>query len=226
MAPSRHREHGGVQCYRADPCPYGLAYPPRVSMTCRPSCGLGKKRTAPPQGQVEVVSSLERDGQSLPYDIRFGVWVVFEGDTEYIRRCFTEYGVRTDPSGLCVPVQALAPDRPGGGHLRGLHRRAPRADGLSDRLPGRRGRHRETRPHAGRVPDGEGGYTVVGRLLPPPTRSALAPCRLAWRTAEDHPAGRCREWCAGRMWWSMRPTAPCVYAGRWSRCALRRRLSS
>src|ERR1051326_6085865 len=28
-----------------------------------------------------------------------GVWVVFEDDTEYIRRCFTEYGVRTDPSG-------------------------------------------------------------------------------------------------------------------------------
>jgi predicted homoserine dehydrogenase-like protein len=36
---------------------------------------------------------VERDGQPLPYDIRFGVWVVFEGDTEYIHRCFTEYGL-------------------------------------------------------------------------------------------------------------------------------------
>jgi predicted homoserine dehydrogenase-like protein len=51
------------------------------------------------KGQVEVVSSLESDGRAIPYDIRFGVWVVFEGDTEYIRRCFTEYGVRTDPTG-------------------------------------------------------------------------------------------------------------------------------
>ena len=51
------------------------------------------------KGQVEVVSSLEADGKPIAYDIRFGVWVVFEGETEYIRRCFTEYGVSTDPSG-------------------------------------------------------------------------------------------------------------------------------
>ena len=25
--------------------------------------------------------------------------MVFEGETEYIRRCFSEYGVKTDPSG-------------------------------------------------------------------------------------------------------------------------------
>ena len=49
------------------------------------------------KGQVEVISSLERDGTPIPYDIRFGVFVVFEGDTEYIRNCFKEYMVRTDP---------------------------------------------------------------------------------------------------------------------------------
>ena len=43
------------------------------------------------KGQVEVISSLETDGRLIPYDIRFGVWVVFEGETEYIRHCFTEY---------------------------------------------------------------------------------------------------------------------------------------
>ena len=51
------------------------------------------------KGQVEVISSLEKDGTPIPYDIRFGVFVVFEGETEYIRRCFSEYGVKTDPSG-------------------------------------------------------------------------------------------------------------------------------
>ena len=51
------------------------------------------------KGQVEVISSLQQGWNADPYDIRFGVWVVFEGETDYIRRCFEEYGVKTDPSG-------------------------------------------------------------------------------------------------------------------------------
>ena len=35
----------------------------------------------------------------IPYDIRNGVWVAFEGDTDYARNCFTEYKVMTDTSG-------------------------------------------------------------------------------------------------------------------------------
>ena len=129
------------------------------------------------KGQVEVVSSLEADGTPIPYDIRFGVWVVFEGDTEYIRRCFTEYGVRTDPSRpLRLPVQALAPDRAGGRHLGRLGRPAPRADRLRHRFPRRRGRHREARPearrdarrrgrlHGGRQADAGGGVARIGGL--------------------------------------------------------------
>ena len=45
------------------------------------------------------MSSLTLEGKAIPYDIRFGVFVVFEGESEYIRRCFREYGVKTDPSG-------------------------------------------------------------------------------------------------------------------------------
>src|SRR5439155_11342201 len=64
------------------PAPYGLAYPPAsiddLPAVMRPREEGGQLHH---KGQVEVVSSLERDGQSLPYDIRFGVWVVFEGDT-------------------------------------------------------------------------------------------------------------------------------------------------
>jgi predicted homoserine dehydrogenase-like protein len=51
------------------------------------------------KGQVEVISSLKSDGTPTPYDIRFGVFGVFEGETDYIRRCFEEYSVKTDPSG-------------------------------------------------------------------------------------------------------------------------------
>src|SRR5205814_10484891 len=77
-----------------------MIYPPAsiydYPMLCLPiaeGCVLHAK------GQVEVISSLERDGRAIPYDIRFGVFVVFEGDTEYIRNCFREYMVRTDPTG-------------------------------------------------------------------------------------------------------------------------------
>src|SRR5437899_865116 len=82
------------------PAPDGLAYPPAsiedLPTVMRPKPEGGQLHH---KGQVEVVSSLDRDGRAIPYDIRFGVWVVFEGETDYIRRCFTEYGVRTDPSG-------------------------------------------------------------------------------------------------------------------------------
>ena len=80
------------------PAPGGLAYPPasidQIPAVMRPRTEGGQLHH---KGQVEVVSSLEVDGKPISYDIRFGVWVVFEAETEYIRRCFTEYGVRTDP---------------------------------------------------------------------------------------------------------------------------------
>ena len=50
-------------------------------------------------GQVEVVSSLERDGRPVFRDLRWGIYVVFEAPTDYVARCFAEYGVMTDPSG-------------------------------------------------------------------------------------------------------------------------------
>ena len=80
--------------------PDGLTYPPAsvddIPFVCRPISEGGVLHR---KGQVEVVSSLEKDGRAIPYDIRFGVFVVFEGETEYIRNCFKEYMVRTDPSG-------------------------------------------------------------------------------------------------------------------------------
>src|SRR5580765_3333619 len=82
------------------PAPYGLLFPPAsvddIPNVMRPIAEGGHLHH---KGQVEVISSLETDGRAIPYDIRFGVFVVFEGDTEYIRNCFKEYMVRTDSSG-------------------------------------------------------------------------------------------------------------------------------
>ena len=50
-------------------------------------------------GQVEVISSLHRDGAPVRNDLRWGVYVVFEAPNDYTVRCFKEYGVVTDPSG-------------------------------------------------------------------------------------------------------------------------------
>ena len=51
------------------------------------------------KGMVEVISSLNRDGSDIERDLRWGVFVVFEAETQYVRRCFAEYGLVTDNSG-------------------------------------------------------------------------------------------------------------------------------
>ncbi|HTO50871.1 MAG TPA: Gfo/Idh/MocA family oxidoreductase, partial [Burkholderiales bacterium] len=61
------------------PAPWGLEFPPSsiddLPAVMRPREEGGRLHH---KGQVEVVSSLEPDGRVIPYDIRFGVWVVFE----------------------------------------------------------------------------------------------------------------------------------------------------
>ena len=72
------------------------------------------------------------------------MFVVFEGETDYIRRCFEEYGVKTDPSGRYACLYKRW-------HLIGLEvgisvasrRPARRVDRLRDRLARRRGCRRE-----------------------------------------------------------------------------------
>jgi predicted homoserine dehydrogenase-like protein len=148
--------------------PDGLTYPPaaidEIPSVCRPRAEGGVLHQ---KGQVEVISSLERDGTPIGYDIRFGVFVVFEGDTEYIRNCFKEYMVRTDASGRYACLYKRW-------HLIGLE------VGISVASVGLRGEatgsancfnadviataKRDLKP--GEVLDGEGGYTVWGKLFP------------------------------------------------------------
>jgi len=182
------------------PAPGGLAFPPAavddIPFVMRPREEGGQLHH---KGQVEVVSSLERDGRVIGYDIRFGIWVVFEGETEYVRRCFMEYGVKTDPSGRYACMYKRW-------HLIGLEvgisvasigvRREPtgcatgwRADAVATAKRGLK---------AGELLDGEGGYTVVGRLLP--AEDSLAqdclPLGLAhgWKLVKPVAAGQPVKW--------------------------------
>jgi predicted homoserine dehydrogenase-like protein len=150
------------------PAPDGLSYPSAaidaLPAIMRPKAEGGCLHH---KGQVEVVSSLERDGRVIPYDIRFGVWVVFEGETEYIRRCFMEYGVRTDPSGRYACMYKRW-------HLIGLEvgisvasvglRGEPTGCATGFRADAVASAKRDL--GAGEVLDGEGGFTVVGKLMP------------------------------------------------------------
>src|SRR6202140_1261917 len=155
--------------------PDGLTYPPasidQIPNVCRP---IDEGGVLHGKGQVEVISSVERDGRAIAYDIRFGVFVVFEGDTEYLRNCFREYMVRTDASGRYACLYKRW-------HLIGLE------VGISVASVGLRGEATGAATcfnadvvatakrdlAAGESLDGEGGYTVWGKLLPSTTSLAL-----------------------------------------------------
>jgi predicted homoserine dehydrogenase-like protein len=157
------------------PPPNGLEYPPSsltsIPSVCRPKSEGGQLHC---KGQVEVLSSLERDGRQIPDNLRWGVFVVFEGDSEYVRRCFGEYGMITDPSGrygalykrwhmigleLGISVAAVG--------LRG----EPTGCATAFRADAVATAKRDLTP--GEILDGEGGYTVVGKLMPAETSLAI-----------------------------------------------------
>ncbi|MFQ3623367.1 MAG: SAF domain-containing protein [Acetobacteraceae bacterium] len=151
------------------------------------------------KGMVEVVSSLERDGRGVFRDLRWGVYVVFEGETDYVRRCFAEYGLATDPSGRYAALY-----RPY--HLIGLELGVSVASAALRREPtgapeGWRADVAATAKRdlaAGEVLDGEGGATVWGRCIPAEraVREGTLPIGLAHGVRLTRPvrAGELLRW--------------------------------
>jgi predicted homoserine dehydrogenase-like protein len=146
----------------------GLLYPPAsvedIPFVTRPQSEGGVLER---KGMVEVISSLEADGRKIPYDIRMGVWVTVEAETEYIRNCFEEYNAHTDPTGRYFTLYKRW-------HLIGLE------VGVSVASVALRGEETGVAQcwnadvvatakrdlAAGELLDGEGGHTVWGKLLP------------------------------------------------------------
>ncbi|MFO1326827.1 MAG: Gfo/Idh/MocA family oxidoreductase [Rubrivivax sp.] len=152
----------------------GLLYPPAsiedIPFVTRPRSEGGQLEK---KGMVEVISSLETDGRLIPYEIRMGVWVTVEGETEYIRNCFEEYKAHTDPSGRYFTLYKRW-------HLIGLEvgysvaslalRREPTGVATCWNADVVATAKRDLQP--GELLDGEGGYTVWGKLTP--ARASLA----------------------------------------------------
>ena len=168
------------------PAPDGLAFPPcgvdDLPRVLRPRAAGGALHHA---GQVEVISSLERDGRPVFRDLRWGVYVTFAAEHEYVRRCFHEYGIVTDPSGEYASMYKPS-------HLIGLELGISVASAALRNEPtgaatGWRGDCVATAKRAlaaGEMLDGEGGYTVWGKLMtarPIPPRNARCPSGLRTR---------------------------------------------
>ncbi len=119
------------------------------------------------KGMAEVVSSRSRDGVDLSGDLRWGTYVTMEAPSDYVRDCFADYGLITDQSGRYTAMW-----RPY--HLIGLEL------GLSVANVGCYGQATGTAEafnadvvatakrdmKAGDVLDGEGGFTVWGKIMP------------------------------------------------------------
>ena len=104
-------------------------------------------------------------------DLRWGVYVTFRaGDADgedYVRRCFREYGFSTDPSGryaaMYKPYHAIGLELGISIASVGL-RREPTGAAIAWRGDVVATAKRDLA--AGETLDGEGGYTVYGKLLP------------------------------------------------------------
>jgi predicted homoserine dehydrogenase-like protein len=181
----------------------GLLYPPAsvadIPRVTRPISDGGLLER---KGMVEVISSLERDGREIPYDIRMGVWVTVEAETDYIKNCFEEYKAHTDPSGRYFTLYKRW-------HLIGLEvgmsvasvalRRE--ATGVPAQWQADVVATAKRDLKVGERLDGEGGYTVWGKLLPAATSRALngeggLPLGLAHDVSLVRPVrqGQCLTW--------------------------------
>jgi predicted homoserine dehydrogenase-like protein len=153
----------------------GLLYPPAsvedIPYVTRP---ISEGGVLERKGMVEVISSLEADGRQIPYDIRMGVWVTVEAETDYIKNCFEEYNAHTDPSGRYFTLYKRW-------HLIGLEVGVSVASVALRNEPTGVATHwnadvvatakRDLRP--GELLDGEGGYAVWGKLLPATTSKKM-----------------------------------------------------
>ena len=153
----------------------GLLYPPAsvedIPYVTRP---ISEGGVLERKGMVEVISSLEKDGRQIPYDIRMGVWVTVEAETDYIKNCFEEYNAHTDPSGRYFTLYKRW-------HLIGLEvgvsvasvalRNEPTGVAIGWNADVVATAKRDLKP--GDMLDGEGGYTVWGKLLPATTSKRM-----------------------------------------------------
>jgi predicted homoserine dehydrogenase-like protein len=161
----------------------GLTFTPgnveQIATICRPSDVGGVLAR---EGSVDVMSSVTRAGDLIPFNTQEGVFVVVKATNPYVAGCFAEYPWHPDPTG-----QYAALYRPY--HYVGLELNVSIANaalrGIATGAPiGFFGDVVATAKKdlaAGEFLDGEGGYTVWGKIVSAETsvRRRLLPVALA-----------------------------------------------
>src|SRR6476659_6654785 len=178
----------------------GLSFPPatrfELADICKPKADGGVLETA---GVTEVTSSVYRDGRDVPHHLALGTYVVFEGESDYARRCFKEYAMLPDNSGRYAALYRPI-------HMIGLELGVSVASVALRKEPtgaptGFRSDVAATAKRAlknGEVLDGEGGFCVWGKQVPAARslEEELLPLGLAHevRLKRDVGEGQCLRW--------------------------------
>src|SRR6516225_1138156 len=178
----------------------GLGFPPatrfELADVCKPQVAGGTLERA---GVTEVTSSVYRDGRDVPHHLALGTYVVFEGESEYARRCFKEYAMLPDKSGRYAALYRPI-------HMIGLELGVSVASVALRKEPtgaptGFRSDVAATAKRTlkqGEVLDGEGGFCVWGKQVPAARSLAegLLPLGLAHevRLKRDVAEGECLRW--------------------------------
>src|SRR5712692_4292392 len=178
----------------------GLGFPPatrfELADVCKPKADGGTLEAA---GVTEVVSSVYRDGRDVPHHLALGTYVVFEGESDYARRCFSEYAMLPDKSGRYAALYRPI-------HMIGLELGVSVASAALRREPtgaptGFRSDVAATAKRAlrkGEMLDGEGGFCVWGKQVPAERSLAAGflPLGLAHEVGlkRDIAEGECLTW--------------------------------
>jgi predicted homoserine dehydrogenase-like protein len=178
----------------------GLGFPPasrfELAEVCKPKAAGGTLEKA---GVTEVISSVHRDGRDVPHHLALGTYVVFEGESDYARRCFKEYAMLPDQSGRYAALYRPI-------HMIGLELGVSVASAALRREPtgaptGFRSDVVATAKRAlkrGEVLDGEGGFCVWGKQVPAERSltEGFLPLGLAHDVAlkRDVTEGECLKW--------------------------------
>jgi predicted homoserine dehydrogenase-like protein len=178
----------------------GLSFPPasrfELADVCKPRASGGTLEQA---GVTEVVSSVDRDGRDVPHHLALGTYVVFEGESDYARRCFKEYAMLPDRSGRYAALYRPI-------HMIGLELGVSVASAALRKEPtgaptGFRSDVAATAKRAlktGERLDGEGGFCVWGKQVPAERSLAqgLLPLGLAHEVTlkRDIAEGECLQW--------------------------------
>jgi len=149
-------------------CPVnGLTYPPvGVYDIANKLIPKDKGGQIDHEGQVEVISSIDRKKIQIENDLRWGVYIVIKAQNNYVKNCFKEYGMVTDNSGeysaiwrpyhyvgleLAQSIYSIALDKKPTGYTKFFN-----ADVVSVA---------KKDLASGEILDGEGGFASRGRLV-------------------------------------------------------------